>query len=50
MTEKANNSRPSKRDNAWWNNRFYTVIISVALFGGGCAFFYSSAYHLIRSW
>ena len=39
MAEKANNSHPSKRDNAWWNNRFYTVLISVALIGGGCAFF-----------
>ena len=39
MVEKANNSHPSKRDNAWWNNRFYTVLISVALIGGGCAFF-----------
>ena len=38
MAEKANNSHPSKRDNAWWNNRFYTVLISVALVGGGCAF------------
>ncbi|WP_279744044.1 pentapeptide repeat-containing protein [Rothia aeria] len=38
MAKKANNSHPSKRDNAWWNNRFYTVLISVALVGGGCAF------------
>lgn len=38
MAEKTNNSHPSKRDNAWWNNRFYTVLISVALIGGGCAF------------
>ena len=39
MAEKANNSHPSKRGNAWWNNRFYTVLIAVALIGGGCAFF-----------
>ena len=39
MAEKANNSHPSKGDNAWWNNRFYTVLIAVALIGGGCAFF-----------
>ena len=39
MAEKANNSHPSKRDNAWWNNRFYIVLIAVALIGGGCAFF-----------
>lgn len=39
MAEKANNSHPSKRDNAWWKNRFYTVLIAVALIGGGCAFF-----------
>ena len=38
MAETTNNSHPSKRDNAWWNNRFYTVLISVALMGGGCAF------------
>ena len=39
MDEKANNFHPSKRDNAWWKNRFYTVLIAVALIGGGCAFF-----------
>lgn len=39
MAEKANNSHPSKRGNAWWNNRFYTILIAVALIGGGCAFF-----------
>lgn len=39
MAEKANNSHPSKGDSAWWNNRFYTVLIAVALIGGGCAFF-----------
>ena len=39
MAEKANNFHPSKRDKAWWNNRFYTVLIAVALIGGGCAFF-----------
>ena len=39
MAEKTNNSHHSKRDSAWWNNRFYTVLISVALIGGGCAFF-----------
>jgi putative uncharacterized protein (fragment) len=39
MAEKANNFHPSKRDNAWWKNRFYTVLIAVALIGGGCAFF-----------
>ena len=39
MVEKANNSHPSKRGNAWWNNRFYTILIAVALIGGGCAFF-----------
>ena len=39
MAEKANNFHPSKRDNVWWKNRFYTVLIAVALIGGGCAFF-----------
>ena len=39
MAKKTNNSHPSKRDNAWWNNKFYTVLIAVALTGGGCAFF-----------
>lgn len=39
MSEKIKKSRPSKRDNAWWNNKFYTVLIAVALIGGGCAFF-----------
>ena len=39
MAEKANSSHPSKRGNAWWNNRFYTVLIAVTLIGGGCAFF-----------
>ena len=38
MAEKANNSHPSKRDNAWWKNKFYRVLIAVALIGGGCAF------------
>lgn len=38
MAEKTNNSHRSKRDSAWWSNRFYTVLISVALIGGGCAF------------
>lgn len=39
MTEKTNKSHPAKICNAWWNNRFYTVLIAVALIGGGCAFF-----------
>ena len=39
MAEKTKKSNPSKRGNAWWNNRFYTVLIAVALIGGGCAFF-----------
>ena len=39
MAEKTKKSNPSKKGNAWWNNRFYTVLIAVALIGGGCAFF-----------
>jgi len=39
MTEKTNKSHPAKICNVWWNNRFYTVLIAVALIGGGCAFF-----------
>ena len=39
MAERTKKSNPSKKGNAWWNNRFYTVLIAVALIGGGCAFF-----------
>ena len=39
MAEKTKKAQIFKRGNAWWNNRFYTILIAVALIGGGCAFF-----------